>query len=285
MKNLVGKNQDLLQSFNYVRKADPKADYWLDFSSNKLDQYYKQYGKEFDLIVWGDQSAEGDFYVIPYAAIKHIFVEEFFAADSRQRWIGRIVNHQLRVNNYPHPFDLVDYYGNPDLLYTLKNEHVFKDKDGKGKYLIGKDWTKKDETKQNDYAIENRKVEIEARQKQSKFRKEVLNNFQGQCCVSGITEEVLLVASHIIPWAKRIETRLDPSNGLCLSILYDKLFDKGYISFDENYQVIISQTNGLSEDLQDVLLALAGTKMRHPIKHPIKQEFLEFHRTQIFGKI
>ncbi len=284
MKNLVGKNKGLLQASNYVRKADPHANYWLDFSNNKLKQYYKQYDEGFNLIVWGDESLEGDFYVIPYSAIKHILVEEYYAADSRQRWIGRIVHHQLRMNNYPHPFDLVDYYGQPQLLNLQNDKSILRDE--KGKYFVEKNLVKSDEAQQNDYAIENRKIEIEARQKQSKFRKVVLKNFQGQCCISGIKEDTLLVASHIIPWSKRIETRLDPSNGLCLSVLYDKLFDKGYISFNENYEVIIlNPIDGLSKDLQNILLEITGTKMREPIKHPIKQEYLEFHRNEVFGKI
>ena len=35
----------------------------------------------------------------------------------------------------------------------------------------------------------------------------------------------LLVASHIIPWSENKEERLNPTNGICLSSLYDKAFD------------------------------------------------------------
>ena len=45
-------------------------------------------------------------------------------------------------------------------------------------------------------AIENRKIEINARQKQSIFRTRVLNNFEHRCCLSDTVEENLLIASH-----------------------------------------------------------------------------------------
>jgi putative restriction endonuclease len=50
----------------------------------------------------------------------------------------------------------------------------------------------------------------------------------------------LLFASHIIPWAANEKERLNPENGICLSALYDKAFDKGLIGFDQNLQVIFS---------------------------------------------
>src|SRR5439155_7882843 len=86
----------------------------------------------------------------------------------------------------------------------------------------------------NDYAIENRKIEIEQRQKQSLFRKRVMQNFQGRCCLSGINEEELLVAGHIVPWARRIDTRLDPTNALLLYCPYDRLSAKGFIPFEDS---------------------------------------------------
>ncbi len=156
-------------------------------------------------------------------------------------------------------------------------------RDGSPEYLIDQVQLESD---QNDYAIENRKIEIEARQKQSKFRKTVLNNFSYKCCISGITESELLVASHIVPWSKKIETRLDPSNGLCLSVLYDKLFDKGYISFDDEMRVIVTKSrNQLSQDLQKILASIEGKLMRKPKSYSIKKEYLSYHREEVFEMI
>ncbi|PRD57379.1 hypothetical protein C5749_01715 [Sphingobacterium gobiense] len=81
---------------------------------------------------------------------------------------------------------------------------------------------------------------ILARIGQGKFRNDLINKWKG-CTISGYPETSLLVASHIKPWSKcdHIE-KLDPDNGLLLIPNYDKLFDRGLISFKENGSIIFS---------------------------------------------
>lgn len=78
-----------------------------------------------------------------------------------------------------------------------------------------------------DFTGETRKVVTEQRIKQSFFRRAVLSSYRGRCCMSGLSETRLLVASHIVPWSKDKANRLNPSNGLCLSAIHDRAFDKG----------------------------------------------------------
>ncbi|TIU99337.1 MAG: HNH endonuclease, partial [Mesorhizobium sp.] len=68
------------------------------------------------------------------------------------------------------------------------------------------------------------------------FRKALLEYWQGRCPLTGITEPVLLRASHIVPWAecKSDAQRLDVHNGLLLSALWDAAFDGGLVSFSDN---------------------------------------------------
>ena len=107
----------------------------------------------------------------------------------------------------------------------------------------------------------------------------MLENFQNQCCLSTVREENLLIASHIIPWADRIETRLDPSNGLCLSYIYDKLFDDGYFSFNDQLKVIVSNQAGtLSKDIQNILEPIENFKIREPQNYPISLDYIKYHR-------
>ena len=135
----------------------------------------------------------------------------------------------------------------------------------------------------NDYAIENRKIEIESRQKQSVFRQRVMQNFECRCCLSEISEQELLVASHIVPWAKRIETRLDPANGLLLYCPFDRLFDRGFITFDSKLRVVVaSEVSEWSSPLRAVLDQLRGQQARRPIKWAIKLECLAYHRAKVF---
>ena len=62
-----------------------------------------------------------------------------------------------------------------------------------------------------------------------------------ECAVSKCEITELLIASHIKPWSKSTNIeKLDPYNGLLLLPNYDKLFDKGLISFEDNGKIIIS---------------------------------------------
>ncbi len=137
----------------------------------------------------------------------------------------------------------------------------------------------------DDYFIENAKAEINVRLGQSKFRKGVLKNFGSKCALCGISELSLLTASHIIPWSHKKDFRGDISNGICLYIEYDALFDKGFISFSDDLELIVtSEVAKLSQQLQDKLKEVEGQKLRQPSKKPLNIEYLDYHRKNIFKK-
>jgi len=259
MGNYAYEHRDALSESNYVRTASPNTDYWVDFHFPKLNSYKEKFGDNFNLIIVGDKTIEGDFYVIPFRSVKEAFIEENLYQSPRQRWMASITFHQLQVRRCPFSIDVGSYYGIPVLL---ENDLGFS---------VSEEFS--------DYAIENRITEIKARQRQSLFRKRVLENFQYQCCLSTVKEENLLIASHIIPWADRIETRLDPSNGLCLSYVYDKLFDDGYFSFDGRLKVIVSdEANTLSKEIQNILVSIENNKIREPQNYPISLDYIKYHR-------
>jgi len=81
---------------------------------------------------------------------------------------------------------------------------------------------------------------VKVRRGQEYFRQAVLNNFDGQCGVTGLALRQLLIASHILPWGKHEKQRLNVRNGLCLSRLHDAAFDRGLISFDDNLELKLS---------------------------------------------
>lgn len=125
-----------------------------------------------------------------------------------------------------------------------------------------------------------------ARVNQSFFRATVLASYDYKCCLTGIKTSPLLVASHIIPWSKNIENRLNPQNGLCLNNLHDKAFDKGLISFDREFKLILSKniTKEKSDGIKSYFLDLKGKKIDLPKKFLPNQEFLNYHRNNIFIK-
>ena len=79
---------------------------------------------------------------------------------------------------------------------------------------------------------------------QNIFRDRLIDYWQGQCPLTGITDRALLRASHIIPW-KDCTTdteRLDVHNGLLLSALWDAAFDRGLVTFNDSGRPEFSPT-------------------------------------------
>jgi putative restriction endonuclease len=265
--NIVLRDRSEHEDINYIRKADPKVNYWVDFSAKPLAEYIERCGERFNIVIAGDPELAGDFFAIPYSALKHMLTEATIAKsqDGRRRWIATIVGSELKVSNVEQRLDVARWYGNP---FQLGNSNDFLDS-----------------AEYNDFAIENRRIEISQRVKQSTFRKRVLKNFQHRCCISGVEESDLLIGSHIIPWSHRIETRLDPANGVCLSVLCDAFFDKGYISFKNDLTVIVSETiEQLSAATRESLELMNGARATPPSITPINSEFLAYHRENILRK-
>lgn len=82
---------------------------------------------------------------------------------------------------------------------------------------------------------------VKSRRGQGTFRESLMEKYSSTCIVTGINLKTLLIASHVKPWSvSNNYERLSSENGLLLSATFDKLFDKGYISFKNNGQMIIS---------------------------------------------
>lgn len=137
----------------------------------------------------------------------------------------------------------------------------------------------------SDIVGEERLSEVRQRVNQDVFRKIVLANYDGKCALTGIDIPELLIASHIIPWAVKKETRLNPENGICLSALYDKAFDQGLITFTDDYKAILSmkiKENVGKTYYADFFEPIDGKKLLMPEKYFPNISFLEYHRDVIF---
>ena len=118
---------------------------------------------------------------------------------------------------------------------------------------------------------------VKLRVGQGYFRKALIERWKG-CAVTGCKDESLLIASHIKPWSKcttRAE-RLSPDNGILLSPNLDKAFDRGYISFDDNFKILIHDKNF---HLQAVnTLPILRTHTLSSREHIGMRPFLKWHR-------
>lgn len=126
-----------------------------------------------------------------------------------------------------------------------------------------------------------RTQEIKTRIGQRAFRKLILEIYGNRCCLTGIDLPEVNRASHIIGWAERKETRMDPRNGLCLSATYDAAFDRKLISFDEKFRLVLSKqirNHVPSEALEIHFLSRAGQQLELPTRYHPLGEYLEAHR-------
>lgn len=82
---------------------------------------------------------------------------------------------------------------------------------------------------------------VRVRKTQQIFRKKLLAQ-ESACKICGLNIQELLVASHIKPWnvSGNIE-KLDEYNGFLFCPIHDALFDKGYISFADTGEIMISR--------------------------------------------
>lgn len=107
---------------------------------------------------------------------------------------------------------------------------------------------------------------------QNIFRKELLKKFK-HCPLTGIQLNELLRASHIKPWSISSNSeRLDSANGILLAAHVDILFDKGFISFDDEGNLLSK-----NDDVES-LLEQMNVKTRK-IELPIEsKKYLKWHR-------
>ncbi len=127
---------------------------------------------------------------------------------------------------------------------------------------------------------EKQKLLGQARDGQGKYRELLLEQCR-YCPFTMIADERLLVASHIKPWAASEDAeKIDPYNGYMLSPLYDKLFDRGFITFTENRHVI------LSEFISPFTWRQIGLKSDSFIKalqmDDKRVEYLKFHHESVY---
>ncbi len=121
---------------------------------------------------------------------------------------------------------------------------------------------------------------IRARRGQGKFR-ELLLFRERSCRVKGVEKHEHLIASHIKPWRSGNNyERLDPENGFMLTPSIDHLFDKGFISFDNNGSIVLADVADRSSMER---MGVIGADVKTPPR-PLSQgqlNYIEWHRENI----
>lgn len=112
---------------------------------------------------------------------------------------------------------------------------------------------------------------------QTRFRKHILSNFYNKCAICEISDIELLEAAHIIPVEdKKLSGKT--KNGICFCSNCHKMFDSGFFSFNDKYEIIISKQKMISK----IMLTLLKNKKIGKCNTLPSKEFLVFHRAK-FG--
>jgi len=118
---------------------------------------------------------------------------------------------------------------------------------------------------------------VSARVGQGKYRNTLID-YWGRCALTGYGDVRFLIASHIKPWrGSDNKERLDPFNGLLLLPNVDKVFDLGFITFEDNGEIVISSHLEEPDRIGVVNNMSISLEERHRI-------YMAYHRERVYEK-
>lgn len=127
---------------------------------------------------------------------------------------------------------------------------------------------------------------VRTRLVQGFFRDAVLSSYEFKCAICSLDLPELLSASHIIPWSKNVARRADPRNGLSLCAIHDRAFDRGLLSLNNSFEVLLAKrikSNVSKNSLHSIaFLEMEGKSITLPKRFTPDQEALSYHREHIF---
>jgi len=170
--------------------------------------------------------------------------------------IVKLVNQKRELFYYFKLF--ADYFGDVQHPYTIEKEakeiaQLEKDKEGL--------------------------TLTKARKGQGKYRQELLN-LCPYCPITMVSDDRLLIASHIKPWAKSNEIeKIDPYNGFMFTPTFDYLFDRGFMTFTKDKRI---QLSPFLSKMTYSKLGISDNKIIHQLPLEKREAYMEYHRKEIF---
>ena len=136
---------------------------------------------------------------------------------------------------------------------------------------------------QKSYEVADSTATIKTRgSAQKAFAGSVKANYEYRCALTGVVTKDFLVAAHIVPWSEDQSIRLDPSNGICLSLFVDRAFEKGYLLIEDDLTIRIDWVKvGDDQALRNHLAPYHGQKLSAPSKGTPQTEYLQRRRALV----
>ena len=120
------------------------------------------------------------------------------------------------------------------------------------------------------------------------FKRLVPRIYQQQCSFTGMSlsstyKYNFIDACHIVPFSLTHNDKVSNGIGLCPNM--HRAFDRGLLSIDEDYRIVVS-SHTEEKDHPYALTQLRGKEILLPQQrnHYPAQEALEWHRTEVFKK-
>lgn len=137
-----------------------------------------------------------------------------------------------------------------------------------------------EEIQSSDLPATEKEVLTRARVGQGLYREKLLEECPF-CPFTLVNDERLLVASHIKPWRRSNNTeKVDPKNGFALTPTFDALFDKGFITFNDDKTLVVSPW--LSPMNQKRLGVYTGKLIDKLPLDSQRMVYLAYHREFVF---
>lgn len=211
-------------------------------------------------LIFGMDGGTGDYY------FRGAFMEDRSRSDAYTRYFDRVATKVRLIGNPVTDIELLDdIRAVTGPAINLEEEGIKQETEIEKLSLEGKD----------------KEAVIKVRANQGIFREQLLKRYS-HCCLCGVKNQSLLVASHIKPWAESESTeKLDPDNGFLMCPNHDKLFDQGLISFDDEGRIIISDKVDESDRL------FMNIRLEMKIKCNLtdgNRKYLNYHREHVFQK-
>lgn len=207
----------------------------------------------------------------------------------------QIAGPRVYVKSDELAYDLIREFSLPNVTYIsiVKIANFFEGNDGYYFRLFADYF----DEYENEYSIEKIEKEIEdatenlissqkinvirARVGQGEYRKKLLETCPF-CPLTIISDERVLIASHIKPWAKsNTFEKTDPMNGFMLTPNFDLLFDRGFLSFTNDKKTILSP---FLSNMTYSKLGISDGKIIPMLPVEGREVYLEYHRNHILKK-
>ena len=131
--------------------------------------------------------------------------------------------------------------------------------------------------------------QIEIYTRDTIFRREIVRSYNDTCCITGIRVVApfsfsMVDACHIVPFHKTFNNH--PNNGIALCPNLHRAFDKGAISINDDYKVIVSSMFVENKEALYSFTRLSGIQIFLPRENNYypSQESLAWHRKHLFKR-